>query len=189
MSKSAIYIDDIPSHILKKKRGPLQNRFRVCVLSCIYIDIFVIALFITFFIVYAETGYYLTLIPKCIQIIRTILLVRVIFMKVTIYWLRGNFSWWGVLLIKHFKKYRPIGLWLLFGYIDLFLFRWTTLIIDIYTFSTSNVLSGNQAISYLLLDILYIIEFHLTFYLLFSMGVINNIQVVISNVYRSTSQE
>jgi hypothetical protein len=160
---------------LKKKEKRINRYFKCITLLCILIEIASVIPFLSCFIIYIDTGLFWTLIPKFIQLIRIILLVYTLFMKTPVYWLRGIRISHTIMLIKHWKIFPPLGLWLLIGFVDLLLFRVLTILIDFIVFLALDSIGTTQSLLYIATDLIYVLEFYLTLNILYYIGVVNNI--------------
>jgi hypothetical protein len=167
-------LEHFDKETLARKKSRINKYFKFIVRVCIFIEILTIIPFLICFYFYIDTGLFWTLIPKFIQIIRIILLIAVHFSKIDVYWLRAFKPKYNFMLIKVWRYYPQLGAWLLIGYIDLFLFRFSVFIVDLILFIVTDSFITTQCLVYFMIDALYLIEFYLTFYLLYNIGVIKN---------------
>jgi hypothetical protein len=174
MFKLVRNLDGVDIKLLKDKKNRIEKVFKTWLLVCICLDIGLFVFLITTLVLYSETGYYLSLIPKFLHLFRLVLLIITSTLRMNIYYLRGT-SPNKIKLIKQFMHYRPLGLWLLIGIIDLFLFRIPILFIDIIVLAIAGNFVTDQTLVYTILNICFIAEFYLTHYIIWNVGVIRNI--------------
>jgi hypothetical protein len=176
MTNSIYNLDHIPSKILESKIPKLRYRFKKWVFCVIILDLIIISyMFFCFFYFYIDTGIFWLAIPKFIQIIRTILLISLLFMNVVVYYLRGYEIKYRLFLTKHFKKYIPLGLWSLIGTFDL-VFRLLSPFITIIVLLATGSFLQYQTLLFLSLDLIYILEFYLSLKMIYNYGVIQNVK-------------
>ena len=77
----------------------------------------------------------------------------------------------GFKLVRHWSSIPPLWAWLLIGYLDWYLFMWTILIINVFVFMFKGPLDTFQFVAFFLHDIFYIIDYKLTFFFIYYLGI------------------
>ena len=105
--------------------------------------------------------------------VRFVLLFVVLCMDVDIYKIKGVNKYYRT--VTHFSYYKALGLWLLFGFLFLYLVYWWIPIVDIIHF-TSRPDRNVQFAIYLILDVLFILEHWVSYLLVYKSGIVNQIR-------------
>lgn len=178
-------LDFIDNSILIQKKHYLIKRLVFYVTISIFFNLLLIGLSVACFIIYLDNGIYWTLLAKLIIILRVLLLIKFVTnKKIHIYKLRGNKDlsiMCQFQLSKHFNIYPSLAIWLLIGYIDFFTLRITSFINDMIKLILVEDTMKEQFFFYLLLDILYILEFFLSLYIIYTIGIKKGILNVINH--------
>ena len=77
-------------------------------------------------------------------------------------------------------------MWLLIGFVDLYLIRWEIPFINILHFIIQGPLNTLQFPLYLIHDFLYLMDFYITIYIVYYIGIRNNIK---NNLLRQKKQK
>ena len=169
-------VDCISNSEINQKKKILKRVFRFYIIFALLSHIFVFGFTITYIIIFWKIGYVAILFFRFLIIFRILLLFRVLIISnhIDIILIMGVGKYYKI--IRHFSYYPSLGLWLLIGFIDLYLIRWEILFINIFHFVIKGPLNTLQFPLYLILDSLYLIDFYITIYIVYYVGIRSNIK-------------
>ncbi|KKL78209.1 hypothetical protein LCGC14_2027140 [marine sediment metagenome] len=162
-------LDDVPRAEIGDKRRRLQRAFKCYVALALASHVTLAALTAVYIVVWQHTGYVAVLYARVLVVVRIVLLVRVLSIRrIDVVVLVGVRRYHKV--VRHFKRHPALALWLWVGFVDLYVLRYKAVLIDVLHFALSGPADTLQFPAYVLLDVLYIVDFHLTFYLVYWVG-------------------
>lgn len=170
-----ISLDRIDRKTRDAKERQVVKKFKCYVFLVIVIESVLLSTTISFIVIYWDTGYVWDLFFRLPTLIRLFLLWIVLFcQKISVYDLLGACD--TSKMIRYFYTYNTLGTWALTGFLDLYILRYTILVIDCilpWTLSGTRFL---QIILYIFVDVLYIFEYYLSKWLLYERAVYYNIK-------------
>ncbi len=161
-------LDEVPRAEVDCNRRRLQRAFKRYVLVALAAHAALAALTVAYIAVWHRTGYVAVLYARALIVVRIVLLLRVLAIDIDVVLLVGVRRYYKV--VRHFAVHPALALWLWVGFVDLFALRYKALLIDLVHFTLSGTAGTSQFAAYLLLDVLYIVEFHFTFYVVYWAG-------------------
>lgn len=169
-------IDSVSIEEIRNKHRELKNIFKSHLFVSFLLEILLVITNYACIIRWAESEFRWTLFLHVANLIRAILLLYVIaFVDVSVVKIMGIGKYYKI--IRHFRYYTPLGLWILIGFVDLYLLRYTIVIMDIMYFTVfAREIDTFQITTYLLLDVLMIGEFYFSIYTVYYNGVWKNIK-------------
>ncbi len=180
------HIDCIDNQEIKRKNPILKRVFKIYIILALLSHVFVFGVTITYIIIWWKVGYIEILFARFLIIFRIFLLIRVLMISnhINIFKIIGVGKYYKI--IRHFSYYPSLGMWLLIGFIDLYLIRWEIPFINILHFIIKGPLNTLQFPLYLILDSLYLMDFYITIYIVYYVGIQNNIT---KNLLRQKKQK
>lgn len=171
---AAVLVDEIPRRQKQLRAGRLRTVFKRYVLLALVSHLFLISLTVLYAIVWHSSGYTAVLLFRIPNVLRAVLLVGVLFTRINVLSVMGVGRYYKI--VRHFKRYTVLGLWLVVGFADVYLLRWFTMpLLDVLHFTLRGPINTLQFPAYVLLDVLYIGDFYLTLHWVYYAGVRGNI--------------
>ena len=172
--REAVLIDEIPRRQKQQKASLLRTVFNRYVLLALGSHLILIGLTVLYAVVWHSTGYTAVLLFKIPNAFRAAMLVGVLFTRIDVISVMGVGRYYKI--VRHFKHYTVLGLWLLIGFADLYLLRMSTVpLLNIFHFVVRGPIDTLQFPAYVLLDVLYLGDFYLTLHWVYYVGTRRNI--------------
>ena len=168
MSVKKFNLVNISPTLLIKKQPLLQYVFKKYVFFVLWIHFILLVITVFYILFWWRKGYVIILFFKSLAFVRFLLLLGVFCTKIPVDKIYGRPNHYYKRL-RHFSLYPCLGWWLLLGFVDLYIFRITIPVVDILYFFIKDKYISIQFLSYLTLDFAYIVEFHLTLYILYNL--------------------
>ena len=182
--KKLTLLDDIPWHYIDATRPILVNNFRICAAVTLVLQILTLSATIAYIVLWWDAGYTFWLWIRLLNFVRVLLIAKAMCIRdLDVVTIRGVGKYYKI--VRHFSRHPSLGLWMLTGMLDLYLFRLTIPVFDFLKFTLYGPVDTLQFPSYLLLDALYVLDYYGGFYLVYKLGVWVN---VTSNVVKSYSR-
>ncbi len=168
-------LDSIEGLTKRNKQQLLRRIFKKHVAITLSLHIILTIITILYIFIWWDSGYILTLFLRALLLARIGLLLHILTKrKINILKIYGTGDYYKI--IRHVKYYPSLGIWLLIGFIDIYLLRWSILFIDLIHFLFNGPITTLQFSAFILLDLLYILEFYLTVHILYYRGIRRNVQ-------------
>lgn len=167
-------IDSIPPEEIRGKHRQLKFTFKGWLFFSFMLQICLVLFNYWLIIQWIDTTFTWTLYLHFPNLLRAILALYILaFIDVKVINIMGVGKYYKIL--RHFTYYKPLGLWLFIGFADLYILRYSVLLIDLFylIFSSSMVL---QLVLYVVLDVLLVSEFYLSIHFVYYWGVWKNIR-------------
>ncbi len=166
-------LDTISSQEKNQKSRRLQTIFKRYVILALSFHLSVTALTLVYLNAWWKSGYTVVLFVRGLVVVRILLLFRVLSIQINVLSIFGVNNYYKI--IRHFKGHPSLGLWLLIGFVDLYLVRSIVPWINLSHFLFKGPVHTIQFPAYFLLDSLYLLDFYVTLYWIYYAGVRRNI--------------
>jgi hypothetical protein len=173
--KALICLDTVPKSIREKSKPGVERTFKCYVFLVIMIESFLLSVTISFIIIWWFTGYVWDLFLRFPTLIRWMILCCVLLcQRINVLRLNGNSQ--DNKKLSNFYNYNSLGTWMAIGMVDVYLFRYPILILDLIIPILLTKTTLLQFLLYILLDIFYIGEYYLSNHILVNCAVYENIR-------------
>lgn len=167
-------IDSITEQEIRRKHRGLKNVFKGWLFFSFLLQIGLMIFNYWLIITSKHTSFSWTLYLRFPNILRAILGLYILaFIDVSVIKIVGVGKYYKIL--RHFSYYRTLGLWLLIGFVDLYVLRYPIFLVDL-TILIFNESMTFWLILYIVLDVLFLIEFYVSIYVVYYIGVWRNIK-------------
>ncbi len=175
-------LDDIPWNYIDAARPVLVNNFRICAAVTLVLQLVTLSATIAYIILWWDAGYTFWLWVRLLNFVRVLLIAKTICVRdLDVVTIRGVGRYYKI--VRHFSRHPSLGLWMLTGMLDLYLFRLTIPAFDLLKFTLFGPVDTLQFPSYLLLDALYVLDYYGGFYVIYELGVWSNVTVNVVKSY------
>ena len=179
--RKARTLDMIPAKDKKDRTKHLRAVFRRHVCLALALHTTLATLTALYLFVWWDTGYTLVLFARALVLVRILLLLRVLSLRIDVLSIYGVGRYYKI--VRHFRRYPPLGAWLGVGFVDLSLVRWKLPLFDTVHFVFVGPVNSLQFPAYLALDLLYLADFYVTLHWVYYAGVRRN---VVRNLVNAT---
>ena len=180
--KKLTLLDDIPWNYIDAARPVLVNNFRICAAVTLVLQLVTLSATIAYIILWWDAGYTFWLWVRLLNFVRVLLIAKTICVRdLDVVTIRGVGRYYKI--VRHFSRHPSLGLWMLTGMLDLYLFRLTIPAFDLLKFTLFGPVDTLQFPSYLLLDALYVLDYYGGFYLVYKLGVWVNVTANVVKPY------
>ncbi len=184
-NKKTRTLDTITAQVRKNRARQLRSVFRRYVCLALMLHTATAALTGLYLFVWWDSGYTIVLFARGFVIVRILMLLAVLTIRIDVLSIFGVGHYYKIL--RHFKRYTPLGLWLLIGFVDLYFIRWKIVAFDVIHFLFSGPVNSLQFPAYLALDLLYIGDFYVTLHWVYYVSVRRNVTKNLLNATQVTS--
>lgn len=183
-------LDSIDKREVANSLKKLKRVFKGYAFAVFLIELIISIYNYILIIMWLDTSFYWTLFLHFPNLVRCILLLYIIsFININVIKIMGVNKYYKI--IRHFSYYNSLWLWILIGFLDNYVLRYTIAIIDIsYFLLISHRVEYTQFLMYLILDILLIIEFRVSIDFIYYKGIWNNVEknLLTKEISNSTNQ-
>lgn len=166
-------LDNLSTQEIKRLKPKLRATFKLYTALALLSHLIVTGLTVAYIAIWWETGYVGVLFARILVIPRIILLLRVLTIRIDVIAIMGVGKYYKIM--RYFSHHPALGAWLLIGFVDLYLIRWKIPFLNLLHFTIKGPVDTFQFPAYLILDLLYFIDFYVTVYIVYYVAVRRNI--------------